>query len=459
METPPATLTAKPPAGTEPASPISGGLVSRARWAERFAERPDLGQGPTRLVEFRERAIERLASTPFPTRRDEDWRYSDFTRVLSQDLSTADTMAPAFDRSDFEIPDLPAYVLVTVDGTYRPEFSDEVTGVTIATLEAAIEKEPHAYWLDRTVAELHGSTSNAFVALNAAFAKGSLFIHVPKAYRVDKPIHVIHLATRTAHRRMVCSQVFVVASTSAEVIVDETFATIGSGEPIFRNHLVRGGAASNSILKYRSIQNEAQSDAHLSNASFEQQSASVIDHVRVDLGGGQVRNNLDVVHKAAGLETHLAGAFFARGRQRIDNQTFLDHAFPHGESNELYKGIVMERGVTSFNGKVIVRPDAQKTNAFQQNDNLVIGKRAEANAKPQLEIFADDVKCSHGATIGQLDEAPLFYLKARGIPSGQALAMLHRGFLLEVLDRVDNGAVRDYVEVLLQAKFDEAVID
>lgn len=455
---PPATLTAKPPLNTEPVAPITGGLVTSARWAERFAERPDLRQGPARLVEFREEAIARLASTPFPTRRDEDWRYSDFTRLLSQELSTKDVLAPEVDRAAFEIPGLEAYVLVTVDGAFRADLSDEVPApVTVATVEAAIEQEPHAYWLDRTVAELHSETSNAFVALNAAFAKTSLFVHVPKDHRLDRPIHVIHLATRTSVRRMVCSQVFVVASTSAEVTVDETFGVIGEGAPLFRNHLVRGGAASNSRVKYRSIQNEALTDAHLSNASFEQQGASLVDHVRVDLGGEQVRNNLDVVHKAAGLETHMAGAFFARGRQRIDNQTFLDHAFPHGESNELYKGIVMERGVTSFNGKVIVRPDAQKTNAFQQNDNLVIGKRAEANAKPQLEIYADDVKCSHGATIGQLDEAPLFYLKARGIPQGQALAMLHRGFLLEVLERVDSGAVREYVEALLQAKFDENV--
>ena len=451
---PPATLSAKPPVGTTPVAPIAGGLVSSARWAERFAERPDLRQGPARLVGFRERAIERLSATPFPTRRDEDWRYSDFTRLLSQDLSTADAVAPDFDRRDFLIPDLDAYVLVTVDGAFQPEVSDTVPGVTVSTLEASFEQEPHAYWLDRSVAELHSETSNAFVALNAAFAKTSLFVHVPKNHVVDKPIHVIHLATRTSERRMVCSRVFLVASSSAEVVVDETFGVLGEGAAIFRNHLVRGGAASNAKIKWRTIQNEALTDAFLSNMSFEQQGASLVDTVRIDLGGEQVRNNLDVIHKAAGLETHMAGAFFARGRQRIDNQTFLDHAYPHGESNELYKGIVMERGVTSFNGKVLVRPDAQKTNAFQQNDNLVIGKKAEANAKPQLEIFADDVKCSHGATIGQLDEAPLFYLKARGIPSGQALAMLHRGFLLEVLERVDSGAVREYVEELLQQKFD-----
>jgi Fe-S cluster assembly protein SufD len=152
----------------------------------------------------------------------------------------------------------------------------------------------------------------------------------------------------------------------------------------------------------------------------------------------------------------MAGLFFARGRQRVDNQTFLDHAFPHGESNELYKGIVMDRAVSSFNGKVLVRPDAQKTNAFQQNDNLIIGTKAEANAKPQLEIFADDVKCSHGATIGQMDEGPLFYLMARGIDKGTALGMLQRGFLLEVLETIKSEAVRSYVEQLLMSKFNES---
>ncbi len=424
-------------------------------WTRSFAERPDLQIGSPRLVGFRQNAIDRLQAKPFPTRRDEDWRYSDFTKILREPFSLSAALTPDFDRVDFQIDDLDAYVLVTIDGEYDASLSDAVPGITIGTVDDLIEEEPYAYWLDRTVAELHGKSSNAFVALNAAFAKTSLFVSAPKNSTLDKPIHVIHLANRTSAQRMICSQVMVMLGTSAELTIDETFGTLGEGEPIFRNHLVRGGISSNAKLKYRSFQAEDLRDVHLSNASFDQQGNSFFDHVRVDIGGRQVRNNLDVIHKAASLETHMAGAYFARGTQRIDNQTFLDHAFPHGESNELYKGIAMDRAVTSFNGKVIVRPDAQKTNAFQQNDNLVIGDKAVANAKPQLEIFADDVKCSHGATIGQLDEGPVFYLNARGIPRAQALAMLHRGFLLEVLDRVDSVAVRGYVERLLAAKFAE----
>ncbi len=424
-------------------------------WTRSFAERPDLQIGSPRLVGFRQNAIDRLLSRPFPTRRDEDWRYSDFTRILREPYSLSAALVPDFDRADFEIDDFDAYVLVTVDGEFEPTLSDAVPGITVGTVDELIEVEPYAYWLDRTVAELHGESSNAFVALNAAFAKTSLFVSAPKHTKLDRPLHVIHLANRASTQRMVCSQVMVMLGTGAELTIDETFGTLGDGEPIFRNHLVRGGISSNARLKFRSFQAEDLRDVHLSNASFDQQAHSYFDHVRVDIGGRQVRNNLDVIHKAASLESHMAGAYFARGTQRIDNQTFLDHAFPHGESNELYKGIVMDRAVTSFNGKVIVRPDAQKTNAFQQNDNLVIGDKAVANAKPQLEIFADDVKCSHGATIGQLDEGPVFYLNARGIPRAQALAMLHRGFLLEVLDRVDSAAVRGYVERLLQAKFAE----
>lgn len=428
-------------------------LSEAQTWVRGFAERPDLQIGSPRLAGFRQNAIDRLAKAPFPTRRDEDWRYADFTRALAMDWSVREIATPEFKRSDFAIPDFDGYVLVTVDGVFEPGLSDEVPSITVATIDEVFEQEPYAFWLDRNLAELHATASNAFVALNAAFAKTGLFLAVPKGLRVDRPVHVMHIATRDRQPRMVCGQVMVMLAGGAEFTLDETFHTVGEGAPIFRNHLVRGGISSQARLSYRSVQNEALQDYHLSNSAFDQQGNSYLDHVRVDLGGAQVRNNIDVTHKAAGLETYLTGAYFAKGTQQIDNQTFVDHAFPHGQSNELYKGIVMDRGLTSFNGKVIVRPDAQKTNAYQQNDNLVIGDKAEANAKPQLEIFADDVKCSHGATIGQLDEAPVFYLNARGIPRPQALAMLHRGFLLEVLDRVDSVSLRAYVEDLLHEKF------
>ncbi len=441
-----------PPRPTSSANPRAP-LSDNRRWVKSFAARPDLLQAPNRLVEFRQEAILQLGQTPFPTRRDEDWRYSDFTRLLTADYVLTDALSPNFEREAFEIPELDATVLVTVDGCFRPELSDCANDVTIGNIETYFEEEPHAFWLDRTLSELHAPHANAFTKLNAAFAKTGLYLAVSKNHRAAKPIHIIHLASRLSSPRMACSQVMIMLAQGAELSVTETFATLGEGEPIFRNHLVRGGLSSQARLDFHSIQDEKVEDAHLSNASFNQQKATRLDHARVDLGGMQVRNNLDVEHKAAGLETHLAGLYFASGTQRMDNQTFIDHAFPHGESNELYKGIVMDRAVTSFNGKVMVRPNAQKTNAFQQNDNLVVGKRAVANAKPQLEIFADDVKCSHGATIGQLDEEPLFYLMARGIDRGTGLGMLQRGFLLEVLDTIKLPAVRDYVERLVMQKF------
>ena len=444
-----------PPAVQE--APAVAGVAAgdNGRFAAGFAARPDLLDAPPRLVDFRRQALAALAETPFPTRRDEDWRYSDFTRALREDWSLASVATPQFARADFEIPDFRGHVLVTVDGAYRPDLSDEVPDCEVLALEDAFAREPYAFWLDRVVAELHAPSSNAFVQANGAFAAGGLVLAPARNTRVAKPIHVVHVATRAQQPRMVSSQVFAILTTGAELTVDETFHVVGdaAGAPLFRNHLVRAGLAPQARLAYRSLQTEELRDYHHSNTEVDQQAGSYFDHARIDFGGAQVRNNLSAVHKAEGLETYFAGAYFARGTQRIDNQTFVDHAFPHGESNELYKGIAMERAVTSFNGKVVVRPDAQKTNAFQQNDNLVIGTKAEANAKPQLEIFADDVKCSHGATIGQMDEAPLYYLMARGIPRGRALAMLQRGFLLEVFERIESDAIRAHVERLLEAKF------
>lgn len=430
-------------------------VTDNQRWVDGFAERPDLQQGPAQLVSFRQNAIEKLAQTSFPTRRDEDWRYSDFTRALNEDWATQVAQAPQVVRNTFEIPDFTGFVLVTIDGEFQPDLSDTIPGLVVSTTEALIDDATHGSWIAERLSSF-AEDDNAFTNLNAAFAKTSLFLSIGKNEKIGKPVHVIHLATRNASKRFINSQVFVRIPQGAELTIDETFDTLAQGEAIFRNHVIRGSVDAQGRLEYRSIQNEGRNDYHVSNANFDQAGTGYIDHTRVDLGGSQVRNNLDINHKGAGLETHMAGLFFARGRQRIDNQTFLDHAFPHGESNEIYKGIVMDNAVTSFNGKVLVRPDAQKTNAYQQNDNLIIGTKAEANAKPQLEIFADDVKCSHGATIGQMDEAPLFYLMARGIDRGTALGMLQRGFLLEVLDRINSEAVRAYVEHMLMAKFNEA---
>lgn len=429
-------------------------VTDNQRWVDGFAERSDLQSGPAALVSFRQNAISQLGKTAFPTRRDEDWRYSDFTRALNNEWSLQAVAAPNVVRKAYEIADFDGYVLVTIDGAFQPGLSDSIPGLICSTVDELVGDETQSEWIANRLTALTNS-DNAFVALNAAFAKTSLFISIEKNQKLEKPIHIIHLANRNASKRFVNSQVFVRIPQGAELTIDETFDTIGQGECIFRNHVVRGSVDAQGRLEYRSIQNEGRNDYHVSNANFDQAGAGYIDHARVDLGGAMVRNNLDINHKGPGLETHMAGLFFARGRQRIDNQTFLDHAFPNGESNELYKGIVMDEGVTSFNGKVLVRIDAQKTNAYQQNDNLIIGKKAEANAKPQLEIFADDVKCSHGATIGQMDEAPLFYLMARGIDKGTALGLLQRGFLLEVLETIKSEAVRAHVEHILMAKFNE----
>lgn len=402
------------------------------------------------LASLRKAAIDKLKVTRFPNRRDEDWRYSDFTRALNQGFSS-EAISPLqnFERSKFEIKNLDGYVLVTVNGKYEPTFSDTIPNLHVSSLQDAAEEN----WIKKDLDALTGENSNAFTLVNTAFAEAGLVLKCSKNSKIDKPINVIHIATRRERPSMVNTQVFVYAEQSAEITIDETFVTIGEGEPVFRNNLVRGGAKENGRIAYRSIQNEAAQDFHHSNTHFWQERSSFIDHVRIDLGGLQVRNNLDVTHLDENVETHFAGLYFAQNKQRIDNQTFLDHAFPHGESNEIYKGIIMDSATTSFNGKVIVRQDAQKTNAYQQNDNLIIGDKAVANAKPQLEIFADDVKCSHGATIGKMDEGPLFYLLSRGITKGQAISMLQRGFLLEVLERVKSEAIREHVENLLEQKF------
>jgi Fe-S cluster assembly protein SufD len=414
------------------------------------------GHRDTQLHDFRKAGIQQLDTQEFPTRRDENWKYTSLNRLLQ--LPLQDSYVVKVDAATVDAVAIPGLAcrLVLVNGIFQPGLStlDQLPeGMTLLSVEEALEdqdlKAQVKEMLDASVQNEH----NPFSALNVAFAKNGFFLKIVAKAVVEQPLHIIHLAAPTEGPVFINPQLLVVSGAHSEAAVVETYQALdGAKEAYFSNILSRITVGVNAHFHHYRIQNESEAANLISNIEVHQKQDSTYSSYLVDVGGDLVRNNLNTILQGQNTMTNYYGVYLAKGQQHIDNQTFLDHAMPHCGSNELYKGILDDRGRGVFNGKVIVRQDAQKTNAFQQNSSLVLSNNAAMDTKPQLEIFADDVRCSHGATIGQLDESSVFYLRSRGIKEAQARQLLQQAFLLEVVENMPIEAVREYAEALIEAK-------
>ena len=402
--------------------------------------------------------MKRLEGLDFPTRRDEEWKYTSVNRLLQP----AYQLEPAVEVTEaqlqpFLIEGLDAIRLVFINGAFREEFSDIgklPEGLTVMDLASALADSRYQEMVQRQLDSLMDGQENAFMVLNAAFARHGLFIHVAKNAVVEKPIYLIHLAAPGDTPTFSSYLNIAIAEQSSEAVFIEGLYELPGAEGAYFNNLVnRFRLKPNSHIHHYRLQQEGREGFLISNADIEQDGDSTFSSYAIDLGGRLVRNNLATTLNNSG--TNFYGAYFANGEQHIDNHTFIDHAMPHCVSNELYKGILTDKARGVFNGKVMVRRDAQKTNAFQQNSTLVLSDKAQMDSKPQLEIFADDVRCSHGATIGQLDESAVFYLRSRGLSDDQARAMLQQAFLEEVIEFMKMEPVRDFAEQLILKKFEE----
>jgi Fe-S cluster assembly protein SufD len=243
-------------------------------------------------------------------------------------------------------------------------------------------------------------------------------------------------------------RVLIYVSQNAQVIFAETYATIGKSES-FINQVTEVVVEQDALLEYYRIQNDASHANQVNTTHIRQIGKSLVNTVTVSLDGGIVRNNLNIAMEAEHSESHFYGLYFLKGNTHVDNHTVVDNVKPHCESNELYKGVVDDSSTAVFNGKIFVQKDAQKTNAYQSNKNLLLSNNASVNTKPQLEIFADDVKCSHGCTVGQLDEEAFFYLRSRGISEKSAKSLLIHAFAVDILEHIKPEKVRAYVDQLI----------
>lgn len=406
------------------------------------------------LAPVRKSALDTFTNMGFPTSRNEEWKYTRIGSIFKKEFRLQNEDITSFNQSSIDAVRLPGHEnaneLVFVNGRYSEEFSKIISEEIIVTsLEAAASGE----YAD--IVNTHFNSSSKYLkdginALNAAYAQG-VFIYVPKAKAVTHPVYIYNIVDAVADAVCALPRCLVYVSEAAEVSFVETYATLGASESI-TNQVTEIVVAENANVSYCKIQNDNSKASQVSTTHIHQVGKSYAETVTISLDGGIVRNNLNIVMGAAHSEAHMYGLYFQNGESHIDNHTIVDNVMPHCQSNELYKGILNDRSTGVFNGRIYVRQDAQKTNAFQSNKNILLGENATVNTQPQLEIFADDVKCSHGCTVGSLDEEGIFYLQSRGIPKEVAMSLLLQGFALDILEKIKIEHIRAYVQELIAAR-------
>ncbi len=409
---------------------------------------------PSRLASLQNRAAAHLEAMRFPSRRDEDWKYTSVRRIVSQKWDLGQVAPLNLTQVESAaIEELEDIRFVFVNGQFVPALSTPSSqwpkGLTIKSLAEALEGQDAA-WMSAKL-EAHAQHDNPFVVMNTAFGQNGWYMEVQKGAIIEKPVHLMMFSTGEA-AFVQFPQLWVHAQPGSEFSVMEHYLPKEENTPHFTCAVSCLRLEANARVHHYRLQRESEAAFQINYCEVEQERDSVYSSYATDLGGAIVRNNLNVLLEQSNTETHLNGIYLINGEQHVDNQTFMDHAVPHCNSNELYKGIVTGKARGVFNGKVLVRPDAQKTNAFQQNSTLLLSPDAVMDAKPQLEIFADDVRCSHGATIGQLDESAIFYLRTRGLPLKEARTLLQFAFLGEVTSNMPHEAVRTFVEKLVHDK-------
>ncbi len=409
------------------------------------------------LTALRSNAFDLFRSKGFPTTKDEDWKFTSLTPFLAEDygFSSSDIAAEELQAivNEALIPGLDEWSLVVLNGIIRAELS-VLPDAALVTVQPLTKISNTAVLNDYL--KISAEDQNAMVALNTALFNDGYFIEVNKDVVLDKPIHIIQIYTADDNA-LLQQRNLVVVNPHAKAELVETSVVVQEAGLLFVNSVSHLVVKENAQLVQYKIQNNDTSERLVHYNHVTQERSSRYDNFTFSLpGAALIRNNIDVILNGSATETHLLGLYLVGDHQLTDNHTAIHHKFPHCESNEIYKGVLLNNGKAVFNGKVFVERAAQKTNAFQQNNNLLLSDKAQVFAKPQLEIFADDVKCSHGCTVGQFDPESLFYLRSRGISEESARKLLVEAFMFDVTQRIENEALKDYVQALIYGKMENS---
>jgi Fe-S cluster assembly protein SufD len=425
---------------------------------ERLMEKA-AGSEPAWLTSLRREAIDHFRDTGFPTMRDEEWKYTDVGPIARSAFRPAVEGSHADLRHVIEGVPLAGVIknrLVFVNGRYVSEYSHIEglpAGVRVLNLAEAVQSEGHA--LEHHLGRGAQIKKRAFVALNTALWQDGAHVYIPRGVVVEEPIHLLYVTTAENVPLVTNLRTLIVAEENSQATIVETYAG-HKGQPYFNNVVTEIDVAENAVIDHYKLELESATAYHIATQQTQHaRSANFTSH-NICLGGLLVRNDINSVLSGEGIESTINGLYLTGGRQHVDNHTAIDHTMPHCNSYEVYKGIMDGRSTAVFNGKIFVREDAQKTDSKQTNQNLLLSKDAAVDTKPQLEIYADDVRCTHGATIGQLDADALFYLRARGIPKDEARDLLVHAFARDILDRIKIEAVREELERMLYLRLPQA---
>jgi Fe-S cluster assembly protein SufD len=404
---------------------------------------------------LRKKAIEDFSTLSFPTKKNEEWRFTNITPLLQNKFTLAGK-SPSVSKDEvnrFRFSGMKSPIMVFVNGNYSDKLSElsSLKGkITVKNISSALkENNPQ---IAKHFAKYADSSNQIFTALSTAFIKDGAFVHVPENVIIEEPLHILFLTTSKDEKILMHPRNLFIIDKNSQISIIEHYA--GLDESVyFTNVVTEISVGENAVVRHTKFQEESKSSFHISRMETVLGTNSNFTSNMVSFGGEISRNDFTTRFFGTGGESELNGLFMTDGSQLFDAHTLIDHTSPLCNSHELYKGILDDNSRGVFNGKVIVRRDAQKTNAFQENNNIILSNEALVNTKPQLEIFADDVKCSHGATIGQLDNEALFYLKSRGIGEKASRDILIHAFASDVVRRIKINEIRDHIENILTEKF------
>ncbi len=410
---------------------------------------------PEKMNTLRQKAIEIFEEKGIPSNKVEDYKYTNlqpyFKGELSMAMSNDAAHTDVTQHFHCEVPELNTYNVFLVNGWFSAKDSELKLpeGVVVCSMQEAAQKLPEVF--SKYYGEIAPLEEDGMVAMNTAFAQDGAFVYVPKGIVLDKPIQLVNILTGNEDRLAVQRNLIVLEKNSeAKVMLCDHTMT---AQRFAINTITEAFVDENSTFDIYNIQNQHNLTTQVAGMYVKQQKYSNVLTTNLTLHAGVARNNVSIHMDDENCESHVYGLYLTDKNQHVDNSTFIDHAYANCESFELFKGVMDDSSTGAFRGKVMVRQDAQKTNAYQSNNNLLLTENAKVNSKPQLEIYADDVKCSHGATVGQLDDEAMFYLRARGISKEESKILLMFAFAYEVVEKIRVEPLKEQIRSLVEKRF------
>lgn len=405
------------------------------------------------LQNIRTEAIKSFKEKGFPTKKEEAWKYTSLNSLLKNDFSVfpkQDNTLEYGDIKNYFIHEIDSYKIIFIDGKYASHLSQTThEGIDVCLMSSALSKPKYRILIENYFNKI--AKKDSLTSLNTAFSNEGAYIHIPKNKIVAKPIQILYLSTGNESAIMLQPRNLIVVDENSHVQIIERHQSLTSN-PVLTNSVTEMYVNKRAIVDYYKIQNDNLNASLIDNSYINQKQESICSVHTFSFGGKITRNNLNFFQHGERINSVLKGITIIGDKQHVDHNTLVHHTEPNCESHQDYKGVYGESSTGVFNGKIIVDKIAQKTNAFQSNKNILISDKATINTKPQLEIFADDVKCSHGCTIGQLDESALFYLRSRGIPEKEAKALLMYAFSNNVLSSVQIPELKRRINKIIANK-------